>query len=256
MNYVGSKRRIVKNLVHFFPKHEIYLEPFLGGGSVFFYKQPSKFNIMNDINSEVFDFFITIKENKENFLNEIENLLIHESLLKYYKNKEKTILENALFFVFKNLFTYLGSGETLRCSNHDVFLSKEKIKEKIKIFHEKLKNSIIMNKDFREFFKSITMRHESDYKRIFIYCDPPYLNSSKHYKVNWKQTDLIDLIEILKDFEKKESNFIISEKESNEINEIAKEFNLNIIEVKKINYMSRKEVNEIILTNVKKNLLF
>jgi site-specific DNA-adenine methylase len=198
-----------------------------------------------------------VKSNKEKLIKEIEELIIHEGLLKYFKKKEKTRLENAVYFVLKNVFSYLGAGGTLRTSIFNIQLKKEGIKKEINVFHEKLQNSIILNKDFKDFLKSISIGHESNYKRVFIYCDPPYLNSSNHYGSNWTQSDLIDLIEILKNYEKRGSNFIISEKESNEINQIAKEFNLNIIEIQKITYMNKSEKSEIILTNLnKKNLLF
>jgi DNA adenine methylase len=257
MNYIGSKRKIFKELSAYFPKHDVYIEPFLGGGSVFLLKDLAKYNILNDINDEVFDYFTIIKSKKYELLKEIDELIVHESLFKYYKNKERTRFENAMYFILKNTLTYLGAGDTLKITNWDIQSIKEKIKEEISIFYEKLQNAIILNKDFREFLKNITIRNKNDYKRIFIYCDPPYLESTNKYTENWKHTDLIELLNILKDYQKKGTNFIVSEHENEKIIDIAKDYNLNVYEIKKVNSMNKKINKEIILTNLNKvNKLF
>lgn len=46
---IGSKKAIIKNLLKFFPAHYYYIEPFVGGGSAFFYKEKAKFSFLNDI---------------------------------------------------------------------------------------------------------------------------------------------------------------------------------------------------------------
>jgi hypothetical protein len=92
-------------------------------------------------------------------------------------------------------------------------------------------------------------------KEYLFIATPPYLETTNNYKINWNISDLIDLITILKDYEKKGSNFIISERECKEINEIAKEFKLNIFEVKKVKHLNRIEKNEIILTNIQRPYL-
>ena len=45
----GSKRKYSDALESLFPKHHTYVEPFLGGGAVFWEKQPSAVEIINDL---------------------------------------------------------------------------------------------------------------------------------------------------------------------------------------------------------------
>ena len=51
--YPGSKDQIVKKLLNLIPPHQVYVEPFLGGGSIMRYKLPARMNIGNDLNSDV-----------------------------------------------------------------------------------------------------------------------------------------------------------------------------------------------------------
>ena len=255
MNYIGSKKQIFKELIKYIPEHDIYIEPFFGGGSVFFLKRKAKFNILNDINKEVFDFLINIKENKENLINEVKNLVIHEIFLKYYRNKEKTSLENAIFFILKNNFTIYSAGTTIRIRKINIEKNKEDIIKKINFFYEMIKDSLITCKDFKDFFKSIKQILNKKEKK-FIYCDPPYLNTEKDYGSNWNVNDFLNLIETLKKIEKENKNvcFIVSEYE-NEINtKIAKEFNLNLYKIKNVIAMKKKKKTEIVLTNIKKEI--
>jgi site-specific DNA-adenine methylase len=37
------------NIIALFPEHRIYCEPFVGGGSVYWKKEPSEYEVINDI---------------------------------------------------------------------------------------------------------------------------------------------------------------------------------------------------------------
>lgn len=57
LKYPGSKWRISDWIISFFPKHEVYLEPFFGSGAVFFNKEPSYLETINDLNSDIVNLF-------------------------------------------------------------------------------------------------------------------------------------------------------------------------------------------------------
>ena len=50
---VGGKSKLQKKINSIIPNHEIYVEPFIGGGSIFLYKSPSKINIINDLDEDI-----------------------------------------------------------------------------------------------------------------------------------------------------------------------------------------------------------
>ena len=57
LKYPGSKWTAAEWITSFFPPHNFYLEPFLGSGAVFFTKEPSKYETINDIDRLVVNFF-------------------------------------------------------------------------------------------------------------------------------------------------------------------------------------------------------
>jgi DNA adenine methylase len=55
--YIGGKRAIAKQIVALLPEHLTYVEPFAGGAQVFFHKEPSKVEVLNDLDGELVNFF-------------------------------------------------------------------------------------------------------------------------------------------------------------------------------------------------------
>jgi len=55
--YYGGKSTLAHLIVQLIPDHNLYVEPFCGGASVFFEKQPSAVEVINDMNREVINFY-------------------------------------------------------------------------------------------------------------------------------------------------------------------------------------------------------
>ena len=63
VKWVGGKRQLINSIIEFIPKNiknHTYVEPFIGGGAVFFHLQPKK-AIINDFNSELINVYNVIK---------------------------------------------------------------------------------------------------------------------------------------------------------------------------------------------------
>ena len=65
IKYPGSKWRIADKLVDLIPPHHTYLEPYFGSGAVFFRKQPSDIESINDLDRNVVNLFRCIQEDSE-----------------------------------------------------------------------------------------------------------------------------------------------------------------------------------------------
>src|SRR5689334_17591644 len=57
ISYIGGKNRLAKLIISVMPPHRTYVEPFAGGAQVFFHKQPSEVEILNDLDGEIVNFF-------------------------------------------------------------------------------------------------------------------------------------------------------------------------------------------------------
>ncbi len=65
LKYPGSKWRIADRLVGMMPPHHTYCEPFFGSGAVFFRKQPSDIEVVNDMDNDVVNLFLCIQNDAE-----------------------------------------------------------------------------------------------------------------------------------------------------------------------------------------------
>lgn len=63
LKYPGSKWRVAEWIVSLMPPHRSYLEPFFGSGAVFFTKEPSRIETINDLDGEVVNLFRCVREN-------------------------------------------------------------------------------------------------------------------------------------------------------------------------------------------------
>lgn len=72
MKYPGSKWKIAEWIIKHFPLHKVYCEPYFGSGGVFFAKQPSYIETINDLNGDVVNLFKVCRERPEELATAIE----------------------------------------------------------------------------------------------------------------------------------------------------------------------------------------
>jgi DNA adenine methylase len=164
---LGNKAKIAHKIIAEFPKHTCYVEPFFGAGGMFFNKPKAKYNIVNDLDSDVFNLFQVIMNHKEKLEKAFYIMPIHNDLLAYWKkNKETDPIKKALRFLLLSNFTFLGMPGTLNFSLTD---SKKIFYERIDNTFDKLTSVKFNNCDFKDFFDAISFRTpETKKKHLFI----------------------------------------------------------------------------------------
>jgi DNA adenine methylase len=197
---LGNKTRIAKEIIKYFPPHTTYVEPFFGAGGLFFNKPKAKYNILNDLDSDVINLFNVILNKKNEFLELLELTPYSSELFRYWsKNEEKEPLMKALRFVYLSNYGYLGTNSILRTSiyNNSKRVAIRNLEETIKF----LKDCSIQftDYDFRKSIKSVSFRRQSEIEKTFFYCDPPYLGTTNNYSHSFTEQDCIDLFDILQD---------------------------------------------------------
>lgn len=243
---LGNKSKIAEEIQKHFPAHKIYIEPFFGAGGMFFNKPKVDCNIMNDLDSDVFNLFNVLSTKKD----ELEELFLimpkHQDLLNHWKeNQETDEIRKALRFLFLSNYTFLGKQDTLKLnSRNDVKSLYKGISETNKMIYEVQ----FANMDFRKFLKSVSIESKELIK-TFIYCDSPYLNTVDTYSDSdtWIERDAEDLFNIL---EEKGCKFAMSEFNHPFIIEQAEKRGLNIIIIgERQNLKNRR--TEVLITNYK-----
>ncbi|BDS10119.1 DNA adenine methylase [Aureispira anguillae] len=246
---LGNKRQYAKAIYKHFPLHKMRIDLFFGAGGMFFYTPKSQYNILNDLDNDVTNLFLVLKERKNELYRNIELLPITSSLVSYWKeNIETDPLQKAIRFIFLSNFTYLGKRNTLRLGLDN---TKINLLNRIEPTFEALKDVKITNYDFRAVLDKISFSKTVLDKSIaFVYLDPVYLDTSHYYKVpNWKEKDSIDCFDIMSN---SGINCAMSEFSHPFIIKEAEKRGFNIIPIKeRQNIKNRK--TEILITNYQKN---
>lgn len=175
IKWSGGKKDEIKHFEKYIPEnYEVYLEPFIGGGSVFFHLKPNK-AVISDLHTELTDLYKSIKKKKTN---EIYNFMEQNNNdeANYYlirDNMDHTDeLENAKRFFylrktcFRGMLRYNKKGKfnipygRYKTYNYEILKNKD--------YEEIFQNTIILNKSYEYIFE-----HYNDEKN-FMFLDPPY----------------------------------------------------------------------------------
>ena len=94
LTYYGGKQTLSKLILTLIPPHNLYCEPFFGGGAVFFAKEPSNAEVITDINGELINFYKVIQTK----LRKLERLIRITLHSREYHASAKVILDNPHLF--------------------------------------------------------------------------------------------------------------------------------------------------------------
>lgn len=204
LKWAGGKAKLIPELEARYPKELLegqittYIEPFIGGGAVYF-DIMSKFNfetaIINDINSELILTYRVIKEHVDKLIEklssyqeEYNNLETIEEKEEYFYDIRKSFndgkgnvnydllddkaIEHATYMIFLNKSCFNGLYRENKKGGFNVpFGKKDKIntydEDNLRNVSKMLRNTIILNGDFQEIDKYVN-------DKTFVYMDPPY----------------------------------------------------------------------------------
>ncbi len=70
--WLGGKRRLAPFILPLFPDHTCYVEPFAGAAALFFLKEPSEVEVINDINGELVNLYRVVQHHLEEFVRQFK----------------------------------------------------------------------------------------------------------------------------------------------------------------------------------------
>lgn len=182
LRYPGGKSRAVKIIASLIPDFKEFREPFVGGGSVFFYlKQysPGKKYWINDLYPNLYQFWNQSKIQLAKVVDQVllwrktytEGKVLHKFLLNNLKYFNQIEIASAFFIL--NRITFSGTSESGGYSEHAFSkrFTPSSI-ERLKLIDQVLDNTKITNLDFQEVI-------EASGESVFIFLDPPYYSATK-----------------------------------------------------------------------------
>lgn len=191
LNRLGNKKKIAKDVIKYFPAHDMFIDMFFGAGGIFFNKPRVKYNICNDFDDDVFNLYRVVQEQKTELVAAFELMPISESLMKHWRSHLETDpVKKAVRFLMLSNFGYMVKPNTLVLGKSN---AKQNILNRVDQTFERIKFCQFTCSDFRTVLGKIPFKDGTYNDRIFIYADPPYLNTGNNYKQGFTEQDTIDL---------------------------------------------------------------
>lgn len=258
-----------------------YVEPFIGGGAMFFWMKKHyqlEKTVINDINPNLINCYRTVKNDVTNLIDGLE--VIQNSYWKLANDKEvkkqfyynvrqlfndnqKYDLEKAIHLIFLNKTCFNGLYRVNRKGFFNVPIGSYKKpvicnESNLRIVSEALQDTIILNGDYRK-----TISHAS--KNSLFYLDPPYKpisetsNFNAYAKGSFDDEEQIRLSKFCNELSSQNCSWILSNSDVNSdtnpdsfFDELYKDYDIRRVQASRaINSVSSKrgKLNEILISN-------
>ena len=197
--YYGGKQQLAATIIALIPAHKIYVEPFIGGAAVYFAKEPSFSEVINDTNGEIVNFYEVMKRDFPALQQEIEISLYSR---KQHHNAEVVYNNPDMFDRVKRAWAVWMLANTSYGAMLDgsfTFARKGRFPAKLTNKREaftveygaRMQNTEIECCDALRIIKS------RDTAETFFYCDPPYVGADQGHYDGYSQEDFERLLETL-----------------------------------------------------------
>lgn len=228
----GGKSLLKKVILPLIPtpdQVDIYVEPFVGSGNIFYNTKPYKKEVINDIDKIPYTIHKGLKARSKYINDNIERTF---SKANFDKVKNKT---DAMSLLQKCKMSFFGN-----CKNYNAARTGN-IKTDFSIYGDRLKNTTILNKDFRKVIK------QYDSPKTFFYLDPPYEKSEEQgvYENLEKFITPQDVFDSLKNIKGK---FLLSYNDSPNIRKIFNKYNIKKVKTR-YKMKDRGDINELLISN-------
>ncbi|NJL90603.1 MAG: DNA adenine methylase [Coleofasciculaceae cyanobacterium SM2_1_6] len=195
--YAGGKFYARKLILEYIPYHVSYVEPFAGGASIFFAKAKSLQNWINDIDKDVVNVYIHIRDYPEQLASALSEEVATKERHEFYKNQfiPQNDLERAIRWYYLNRTSYSGIMNMKNCYwgyGEKYSMRPENWGKNIFRTSDKLQKVKITNLDFEQVIDGAE-------DGAFLFIDPPYFNADqdKFYSHSFSKEDHFRLQGIL-----------------------------------------------------------
>jgi len=177
LKYYGGKFRLAKWIISHFPKHDSYVEPFGGGGSVLLQKHPSPVETYNDLDGDVCNFFQVVRDRVDELIRAIRLTPWSRDEFELCLTSAEDSLERARRLYFRLKMSMHGGTRAI-ASNFRRHKSKCSPAAGIKpqVLYEAAKRLSLVQIENRDAIKLIS---DMDTPETLFYLDPPYVTETR-----------------------------------------------------------------------------
>ncbi|NVK52494.1 MAG: DNA adenine methylase [Flavobacteriaceae bacterium] len=198
ISYYGGKINMIPTILPLIPPHKIYTEAFFGGGAIFFAKEKSKAETINDINNMVVNFYEVVQTDFDKLKSKVEATLFSR------------VAYNVAMSIYKmpHLFSKLQQAWAFYIATNMGFSCQigswgyDKYNKRVKSFWNR---KLIFDESIAKRLKGVQIENNDACKVIanrntvdaFHYVDPPYFNSNMGHYSGYTKEDYTRLLETL-----------------------------------------------------------
>ncbi len=222
------------------PNYEemVYVEPFVGSGAVFFGKNKSKKEVLNDIDKILISHYKLIKSVNPEEASKYKRLTTLESLNNFVKQTGGSASDKVARYIVKSCNTFSQSGRGKIYKNYTPFAKLNRIQK----YKDRMSGVVLTSQDYKQVIRKY------DNPNTLFYLDPPYQKSDRLYKdENMDYEELANLLKTVK------GKFILSLNDSPSIRNLFSSFKIKGFTVKAKNpandNIGSKDRKEVLITN-------
>jgi DNA adenine methylase len=259
IKWAGGKTQLLSQIKPLYPKRfNLYLEPFVGGGAVFFDLQPDN-ALLLDSNFELINFYQVVKDNPSELLKDLEG---HRNEKDYYyevRSLDPTqmgSIERASRFLFMNKTCFNGLWRVNKKGKFNVPFGRYKKpnfwdRENLYMVSVALQNTEVICSDFSSVLEYAT-------PGSFVYLDPPYhplsetSNFTSYTKDSFGKEEQIRLANVFRELDERNCNVMLSNSDTEFIKSLYKDFDITVVYARRaINSKGNKRgpVSELVIRN-------
>jgi len=197
--YFGGKTRLAPRIVDRIPAdHILYCEPFSGAASVLFTKQPSKAEVINDLDLELVAFWRVIQHHLAPFIDCFRWAVVSRTMFEWEKMKRPETLTDiqraARYYYLQRLTFAAKPGQRIfgTSATSPLNLNLSIIEETLLRVHWRLARVTVEHLD------ACNCVERYDRPTTFFYLDPPYYHVAQDYAHKFSDDDFARLMKVLR----------------------------------------------------------
>lgn len=271
LKWAGGKGGLLSDISELFPDiNNIsgYVEPFIGGGSIFFYvkeRLENKSALISDINPDLINTYRIVRDNVEELIISLKEHEKDHNETYYYniRNKYPWVnidnIERASRFIYLNKTCFNGLWRVNKDGKNNVPIGH---KEKIEIFN---RNELQRCSKLLKEVKINVMSFEDVLKiknidGFFVFLDPPYFdlpnnsNFTGYTKDDFHLSKKSLLLPVFRELDKRGCKLMLTNADSPIMYKLFKDYNISLIKAKRMinsDGKNRGHINEVVVTNYK-----
>ncbi len=224
LSWLGGKSLLANKIIPKIPDdHKCYCEVFAGAAWLFFKKEESEVEIINDINADLVTLYRVVQNHLDEFIRYLRWILVSRDEFERFKKESPetlTDIQRAVRFYY-----LVRNGYASRLPNPSFSvgptrrpgLNLLRIEEDLSAAHIRLSRVYIENMHYQKLIERFDRKH------TFFYIDPPYFGCENDYgKGLFSRQDFDNLKDLLNGIK---GRFIMSINNTPEIRKLFRGFN-------------------------------